>query len=345
MQAEQVSPPATPDIFRVYASLLPRWLYRFGLSPNDGPDVKQEVWLAVCEGTVTLPSDVEKAKLELFKVTRRIAQRLRRHRQNDAQRHVLEPDDYVDDVDEQERATRMLVVLDAFERLSPEHLHLAREYYVEGYTYKEMAERAGIPERRMEKRVWRVSAELQRLCQTDERLHHRKTKNQKSGMLIVPFALDLDSETRAAFCTIWDAEGRPPAFGGAPPPFGTPFNPPVFPNAPILSSLTGFVAVLGVLVLGILLVLVPVGIVALHYFRKPAHLETAQTGLRIPPIHGIAEIKVVDDVVPVYPTAAPSATSIAPALPAKPARVVPMPLDNNADEPSSSPPLERLTGD
>lgn len=343
MQAEQVSPPATPDIFRVYASLLPRWLYRFGLTPNDGADVMQEVWLAVCEGAVTLPSDVEKAKLELFKVTRRIAQRMRRHRRSDALRHVPEPNDYADDVDEQERATRMLVVLDAFERLSPEHLNLAREYYVLGYTIKEMAERAGVPEDRMEKRVWRVSAELQQICQTDERLHHRKTKRQKSGMLIVPFALDLDPETRAAFCTIWDAEGRPPTFGGAPPPSGTPFIPPVFPIASILSSLTGSaVAAVGLVVLGMLLVLVPVGILALQYVWKPAHCETAQTGLFVPPLPGIGEIKVVDDVVPVYPTDAPSTRTIAPA---KPARTVPMPLKDNADEPSSGPPLERLTGD
>lgn len=346
MHAERVPSPATTDIFKVYASLLPRWLCRFRLTPNDGPEVKQEVWLAICEGTVQLPSDVEKAKLELFKVTRRIAQRIRRHRQSDAQRHVPEPEDYADDLEEQERATRMLVVLDAFERLSPEHLHLAREYYVEGYTIKEMAERAKIPERRMEKRVWRVSAELQQFCQTDERLHHRKTKRQKSGMLIVPFALDLDAETRAAFCTIWDAEGHPPAFGGAPPPSGTPFIPPVFPIAPILSSLTGFaVAAVGLVMLGMLLVLVPLGIVALQHFWKPAHCETAQTGLRVPPVPGIGEIKDVDEVVPVYPTDAPSATTTAPPAPAKPARVVPMPLKDNADEPSSGPPLERLTGD
>jgi RNA polymerase sigma factor (sigma-70 family) len=340
MQAERVSSPATTDIFRVYASLLPRWLYRFGLTPDDGPDVMQEVWLAVCEGKVTLPSDVEKAKLELFKVTRRIAQRIRRHRQSDAHRHVPEPENYADDLEEQERATRMLVVLDAFERLSPEHLHLAREYYVEGYTIKEMAQRAKIPEDRMEKRVWRVSAELQQTCQTDERLHHRKTKRQKSGMLIVPFALDLDPETRAAFCTIWDAEGRPPAFGGAPPPMSMP---PVFPVAPILSSLTG--SAVGLVMLGMFLVLIPVGIVALQYFGKPAYLETAQTGLRVPPVPGIAEIKNVDEVVPVYPTNSPSTTTIAPAAPAKPARFVPMPLNDDADEPSSGPPLERLTGD
>ncbi len=297
----------------------------------------QEVWLAVSEGTVQLPSDVEKAKLELFKVTRRIAQRIRRHRQSDAQRYVPEPENYADDVDEQERATRMLVVLDAFERLSPEHLHLAREYYVFGYTLKQMAQRAKIPERRMEKRVWRVSAELQRLCQTDERLHHRKTKRQKSGMLIVPFALDLDAETRAAFCTIWDAEGRPPAFGGAPPPSGTPFIPQVFPIAPILSWLTGSaVAAVGLMVL----VLGLVGIVALQYLWKPAHLETAQTGLRVPPLPGMGAI---EDVVPIYPTHLP-AVPHAPAA-AKPARVVPMPLNDDADEPSSGPPLERLTGD
>jgi hypothetical protein len=299
----------------------------------------QEVRLGVCEGTVQLPDDVEKAKLELFKVTRRIAQRLRRHRLSDARRHVPEPDNYADDLEEQERATRMLVVFKAFDRLSPEHLHLAREYYVLGYTIKEMAESAKIPEDRMEKRVWRVSAELRQICQTDERLHHRKTKRQKSGMLIVPFVLDLDPETRAAFCTIWEAEGHSPAFGGAPPP--TSVTPPVFPIAPILSWLTGSaVAAVGLVVLGMLLVLVPVGIVALHYFGKPAFLETAQTGLRVPPLHGIGAI---EDVVPIYPTNLP-AVPRAPAA-TKPARVKPMPLVDDADEPSSGPPLERLTGD
>lgn len=342
MQPERVSSPATPDIFRVYASLLPRWLFRFGLAPNDGPDVMQEVWLAVCEGTVQLPSDVEKAKLELFKVTRRIAQRLSRHRQSHALRHVPEPDNYADDLEEQERATRMLVVLDAFERLSPEHLHLAREYYVLGYTIKQIAKRAGVEEDCMEKRIWRVSAELQHICQTDDRLHHRKNKRQKSGMLIVPFALDLDPETRAAFCTIWEAVGRSPEFGGAPPPSGTPTIRPVFHVAPILYSLTGSaVAAVALVMLGMLFVLVPMGIVALQYFWKPAHLETAQTGLQVPPVPGIAEIKAVDEVVPVYP----STTTIAPATPAKPARFVPMPLNDDADEPSSGPPLERLTGD
>jgi DNA-directed RNA polymerase specialized sigma24 family protein len=301
----------------------------------------QEVWLTVCEGTVQLPSDVEKAKLELFKVTRRIAQRLRRHRENDAQRYVPEPENYADDLEEQERATRMLAVLDAFERLSPEQLRLAHEHYVLGFTIKEMAQLAKIPEDRMEKQVWRVSAELQQICQTDERLHHRKTKRAKkrqSGMLIVPFALDLDPETRAAFCTIWDAEGRPPEFGGAPPPMSMP---PVFPVAPILSWLTGSaVAAVVLAVLGMLLVLVPVGIVALHYFGKPAHSETAQTGLRVPPLHGIGAI---EDVVPIYPTNLP-AIPRAPAA-TKPAWVVPMPLVDDADEPSSGPPLERLTGD
>lgn len=358
MQADRVPSraPTLTDIFHAYAAVLPNWLRRFKVPASDATDVMQEVWLAFCSGTVKLPSSISEARLELFKITRVVAQRLRRaqareeylfvphhdHRPNDPdvpmRQHMPRP---TDDIDEQELAMFKLGLFEAFERLSPKYRQLACEYYVIGYTIKEMAQRAGIKEDRMEKWVWRVSAELQRLWQKGQRAEERNKKRQ-NGALLVPFAFDLDSATRAAFCSIWEAEGDPVQTGGggtSPPPSSVP---PIFPIAPILSGMTGaVVAAVAVAILAVMLVLFPAGIVALHYFWNPPHIETAQTGLRVPPM---PEVGVIEDIVPLYPKNLPT-VSRAPARVAPPARIVHTPLDKTVHGASNGLPSERLAGD
>lgn len=352
MQADRVpSPaPALTEIFHAYVAVLPKWLRRFKVPASDAADVMQEVWLAFCSGAAKLPNSVREARLELFKITRVVAQRLRRaqareehlfvpdhdHRANDPdvprRQHVPRP---TVDVDEEELAARTLGVFEAFERLSPKHRGLARDYYVLGYTIKEMAERARVPEDRMEKWIWRVRAELEKIAQKNQRLEERNTKRQR-GLLVVPFAFDLDPATRAAFCSMWEAEGNSVEMGGggtSPPP---PSVPPISPIAPILSGITGSaVAAVGLAILVVMLVLFPAGIVALHYFWKPPHVEAAQTGLRVPALPSVGAI---DDVVPVYPTNQP----LVPRAPRPQVARKPIPVN---DEPSSGPAFERGAAD
>lgn len=358
MQVDRVSAPApTPsDIYRAYVSVLPKWLRRFSVPGADVADLMQEVWLAVCSGSVHMPQDIRDARLELFKVTRVAAVRLRRRHQREAYRLVSELDDNAHEFDvplgrsaprssdsasEEELAVRALVVFEAFNRLSPKYQQLAREYYVLGYTIKEMAAHADVPEDRMEKWVWRVRAELEKLAKNNKRLEERNTKRQR-GLLLVPFAFDLDSATRAAFCSIWEAEGKSNEIGGGgtQPPSAP--NRPVFPVAPILSGITGaIVAAVGLALLILMLLLFPVSLVALEYLWKPPPVGTAQTGLRVPPGPNVG---VIEDVVPIYPPILP-ATPRAPAIVSPPARIVHTPLDKTVHGASNGLPSERLAGD
>lgn len=348
MQADRVPSraPAPSDVYRAYVAVLPKWLRRFGVArPDDVAELMQEVWLAVCSGSVPLPNDIRDARLELFKITRLVAQRLRRaqtreghlfvpdldHRANDPdvpmRRH--EPR-LTNDVDEEKLAALTLGVFEAFERLSPKDQKLAREYYVFGYTIKEMAKLADVPEDRMEKWVWRMRAELEKLTQADERLEHRN-KKRRNRAVVVPFAFDLDPATRAAFCSIWEAEEGPAEFGGgsggAPPSI-----PPVFPVSPILLGAAGSaIAAMGLAI--VVVILASLG--AIHYFWKPPQVETAQTGLRVPPL---PEVGAIDDVVPVYPL--PVVPRALPPV-ARPARKS-IPVQ---DEPSSGPAFERGASD
>ncbi|HRI65761.1 MAG TPA: sigma-70 family RNA polymerase sigma factor [Polyangium sp.] len=299
--------PTPSDIYRAYVAVLPKWLRRFRMSGDDVADLMQEVWLAVCSGSVPLPNDVREARLELFKVTRVVAQRLRRQHEREADRLVPELDDNgldgdgpakrrgpkpTNSVDQEELAALTLGVFEAFERLSPKHRQLAREYYVLGYTIKEMAQRAGVPEDRMEKWIAGVRDELEKTAQ-------KPSKKHQSGMLVLPFAFDFDPATRAAFCSIWETEGDVVEMGNG----GTsplpPSVPPVSPIAPILAGITGSaVGAVGLTILVVMLLLFPAGIVALDYFWKPPHVETAQTGLRVP---AMPEVGAIEDVVPAYP--------------------------------------------
>ena len=342
--------PTPSDIFQAYVAVLPKWLRRFGVPASDIEDLMQEVWLAACDGTVRMPNNIQEARLELFKVTRVAAVRLRRRQEREAARFVPELEDNGHDfdmhaggcaskptniVDEEELAAQTLGVFEAFECLSPKHQRLARDYYIEGYTIKEMAVREKTPEDRMEKWIWRVRAELEKFARRNRRLDERN-KKRRNGALIVPFAFDLDPATRAAFCSIWEVEGECTEFGGGgnrPP---APPRPPVFPVAPILSGITGSaVAAIGLAILVVMLVLFPAGIVALHYFWEPPRVETAQTGLRVPALPSVGAI---DDVVPLYPTNLPKA----PRAPRPQAARKPVPVN---DEPSSGPAFERGASD
>lgn len=332
------------DFYRAYVAVVPKWLRRFKLPGADVADLMQEVWLSVCSGSVPLPNDIREARLELFKVTRLVAVRLRRRLVREGYRFLPELDDNDLDgptgpcapkptniLDEEELAAITLGVFEAFERLSPEHRRLARAYYVEGYTIKQMAELDGVPEDRMEKWVWRVRAELEKISQETQRLEKRN-KKRRSGALIVPFAFDLDPATRAAFCSIWEAEGESTAVGGGGPPPSPPSVPPVFPIAPALSGMTGAaVAAIGLAMLLVMLVLFSAGIVALQYFWKPPHLETAQTGLRVP---ALPRVRAIEDVVPLYPTNQP----LVPRAPRPQVARKAIPVK---DEPTSGPAFER----
>jgi len=337
------------DIVHAYVAVLPNWLRRFKVPTSDADDVIQEVWLAFCSGAVKVPNSISEARLELFKITRVVAQRLRRA--HEREEHFFVPDydprpndpdvpmrrqgpKPSDNIDEQELAAFKLSVFEVFERLSPKHRELARDYYVIGYTIKEMAERAGVKEDCMEKQVWRVAAELQKLWQKDQRAEVR-TKKRQNGALIVPFAFDLDPATRASFCAIWEAEGDPVKMGGggtSPPPSSVP---PIFPIAPILSDMAGsVVAAVGLAIIIVMLVLFPAGIVALHYFWNPPHIETAQTGLRVPPMPEVGAIEDVVPLYPKYPTNLPPASHVP--RPQAVRKSIPV-----KDEPTSGPAFER----
>ena len=341
MQVDRVPSSATTpsDIYRAYVAVVPKWLRRFKVPGADIADLMQEVWLAVCSGSVPLPNNIREARLELFKVTRVAAVRLRRRHAREAYRFLPERDESgndfdaplgrrapkpTDGIDEEELAALTLGVFEAFERLSPKHRRLAREYYVLGYTIKEMAQRARVPEDRMEKWIAGVRAELEKTAQKPSKKHQR-------GLLVVPFVFDLDPATRAAFCSIWEAEGDVVEMGGGDTSL-PPSVPPVSPIAPILSGTTGSaVAAVGLAILAVMLVLFPAGIMALDYFWKPPHVETAQTGLRVPTL---PEVGAIDDVVPVYPTSLP----MVPRAPRPQAARKSIPVN---DEPLSGPAFER----
>lgn len=346
MQAERAPSRAISpsDVYRAYVGVLPKWLRRFKVSNADAADVMQEVWLAVCSGSIAVPQNIQEARLELFKVTRVVAQRLRRLQEREAYRLVPELDDngrcfdvpmgrraLAHNVDEEEFAALTLGAFEAFERLSPDSQQLAREYYVLGYTIKEMAERAAVPEDRMEKWVWRVRAELEKIAQKDQRFEAREKKHQR-GLLVVPFAFDFGPEIRAAFCSIWETEGECTALGGGgghSPPLSMP---PVKPGLSAMSS--SVVAAVGWAILVVMLLIFPVGLMALHYFWPPPRVEnTAQAGLHVPPLPTVGAI---DDVMPAYPTNLPAAPPTQRAT-VKPARKS-IPVD---DDPSSGPAFER----
>lgn len=324
----------TSGLFRMYLSVLPRWLRRFRVPAADAPDVLQEVWLAVCDGSLVLPKDTQQARLALFKVTRRIAQNLRRREARDAQRHVPEPDDFPENLDVDEYAAHALALFEAIDQLPPPHHELARDYVVLGYTIKEMAERAGGKENTMERRVWRARLELTKILQMDPRKRYsdQKKKEGRRGLLVAPLALQLDAETRATFCAIWEAEGRLPAFGGPTDPPPPPVDPPVIATLPggmVVSTTIG--TVVAVFVAIVVLILVPVGIVALDYFWNPTNPSMARAGLHVPPMPNIREIEAMEDVVPAYSASAqPPPAPIAPTTAAPKSRVSKKPLTEEA---------------
>jgi RNA polymerase sigma factor (sigma-70 family) len=233
VQAEQApstqAPSPTPlDIYRAYESVLLGWLRRFRLSPPDAEDIMQEVWLGICDRSVPMPTSVQEARFALLKVAKRMAIRMRRREQRQRLRHVPDPDQYAEDVDVEAHAMYALGVFEALERLPSPHREIALEHCVLGTPIKEMAERARISESTMGKRVWRALAELEKLRREDQKLEEKRDRSRQSGLLIAPCPLDLDPETRAAFCAIWDVEGRLPQFGGPTPP--PPSPPPALPR-------------------------------------------------------------------------------------------------------------------
>ena len=323
--SEQAPSPTPLDIYRTYESVLPGWLYRFGISSTDTEDTMQEVWLGICDGSVPIPKTVQDARLELVKVTRRIAMRTRWREQRDALQHVPEPDECADDLDEEEHVVNALGVFNALERLAAPYRELVQEHYVLGYSIADMAKRAKTSESTMRKRVWRATAELEKLRQHDQTQEERPKKKRKSGLLIAPCAMELDPATRATFCAIWDAEGRLPEFGGP----KDPPHPPVpwFANAlPAVSHVArGITLKVSETILVLLLLLTSAGAVALIWFWEPTQVDSARSGLRVPqpPV-----VSAIDDVEP-YPAkapAAPSARASAPKTTPKPSQA----LDDDA---------------
>lgn len=268
-----VSPAPTPsDVFCSYVSALPKWLRHFGVPASDIACFMQIVWQSVCKGPLRLPNDIREARLGLLTVTRRAAVSLYVRYLFEAYRFVPELDDGGTDfdevrigrqppvqlkvIDQEELFPFMLGIIEALERLSPEHQRLVRDHYVLGYTIKELAIRAGVSEKRMEKRVSRVSAKLEKLLQKNERWEGRNEKRE-SRALVTLFESNLDPVSRALFCSMCDPERKHNALGdGALP--SSPSIPHVFPIARVLSETTALViAAIGLVILIAMLVLGP----------------------------------------------------------------------------------------
>ena len=207
------------DLHKAYGALLPQWFRRLRVPDGDVSDAAQDVWLEVSTDPAQIPANENEARRILWNVSARVAERLRdRAKKAGSRRHpTTEPED-VAGPNMEERASIALALLEQLDSLDESTRRLVIASKVFGFTDAEIAESEGLSPQVVQARIWRACAKIsQKLGKSEERC----------GALLMPGELVIDGETRAAFCAIWEAEGRLPQFGGpkGPPPPPPPFFP------------------------------------------------------------------------------------------------------------------------
>ncbi len=299
-------------------------------------DLCQEIRLALWESK-DVPATWEEARVVFLRMTSRVAQRAKR--QVLRQGTLVElPEDFAECVERD--VLRSLALLNALEKLTDHERWLVKECKIDGRTYADVAHDVGVTEDAVRNRLWRAMARLVAIFEGEN-----NDKREKRGAIIAPLAFEFTDLQRAAFSTIWHAEGRVPMLGGGPP--NPPGPPPVVPGAPpvavapvVSAAVRSAVSAVTIAIVVVLLLLVPTGVVAIYYFWDPPHAQTANKGLRAPPV------SVIEDVVPMYVAPSREQTSVqTPAASSSAGVQAPAPLRSSAvvrsnEVTSSSPPLD-----
>ncbi|MDC0750060.1 RNA polymerase sigma factor, partial [Polyangium mundeleinium] len=184
-------------LFRAYAAELPRWFSRLRVPPCDVADASQEVWLELQEHPEQVPTSQGEARLALFTVAARIAQRFRRRAALDASRRhpTTEPEHLAAAESLDDRMSAALTLLDAFVALDEFTRRLVIASKVLGHTDAEIARAVGLTEASVQARIWRTCTQL-----ATKRDEHKR--NKRRGALLLPGELVIDPEIRAAMAAI-----------------------------------------------------------------------------------------------------------------------------------------------
>jgi DNA-directed RNA polymerase specialized sigma24 family protein len=308
---ERVTSATIGELYRAYHAHLPGWFRRLGLSKEEAKDASQTLWLLVVEkfdgGSANLPN----SKNELSRLVSNIARNVQRRAVRDKDRHACAiPDELPGSIPNAEDLAYARDLIAAIDQLDDSSRDLFIANKILGYQCPEIAAMTGLTDDTIWIRVWNACAQIQKkLGNSDER-------KDKRGIVIAPADIEIKRETRAVFCAIWSAEGRMPQFGGPKDP------PPPFPSfvkaAPILSEAArGVTLRVNQTILLILLLFTSAGTVALLWIWEPGKVNTARSGLRMPP----EPIEEIPDVVDEYQgnTSPPvQSAQSAPVAPAKP---------------------------
>lgn len=306
VSAQSVPPVVSvKDLHKAYGALLPQWFRRLRVPDGDVSDAAQDVWLEVSTDPAQIPANENEARRILWNVSARVAERLRERAKKSASRqHPTTGPEDVAGPNIEERASIALALLEQLDSLDESTRRLVIASKVFGFTDAEIAESEGLSPQVVQARIWRACAKIsQKLGKSEER----------RGALLLPGELVIDGETRAAFCAIWEAEGRLPQFGGpkGPPPPPPPRPPAKLVSLPFAPLTMPKLAALAVFVLFALLALV--GLVALLVVLTRPHEppRLARSGLVTPPLTFDVSSNAVTPSTPTTPTTTPSASSSA----------------------------------
>lgn len=303
-------------------------------------DICQEIRLALWE-IKDQPVTRDEARLVFLRMASRFESRAKRQvfRQGAL---VEQPEELAQAIERD--AVRTLTLFNALEKLSAEDQWLVKECKIEERSHADVARQLGVSDHTVGNRLWRALTKLSALLKEGEkRLDENDAKDRKAGAVVAPLAFEFTETQRAAFSAIWRAEGRVPMFGGGPPdppgpPPVVPVVPPV-PVAPVVAAIPAVSAAVGsavsavtMAVVIVLLILVPTSVVAIYYFWDPPLAQTANKGLRAPPVN------VVDDVVPM--NFVPARREQAPARIEVPPASSSSSSVRSKDTPNSSPPID-----
>jgi RNA polymerase sigma factor (sigma-70 family) len=273
------------------------------------PDAEQELWLVVSKDPHRFTS-LDDARIELLNLASNIAKRVRREEQRDRLHHdrTFEPERLRDQADSPLEILQACQLLDVIDELEDRLRTVFINYRILGFNTRELAKMLGIDETTVSDRALSAAAEIQK------KLARKAAKDRrKLGVFIAPTTLEIKPEFRAAFCAIWETEGRLPGGSKNPPPL----PPPWWFVSVVPAMQTAAETVVSsarLVVLTILLLFVPVSLFALYYVWDPARSNTARAGLQVPPTPEIGEI---NDIVDAYPAAqAPAAPSARASTPA-----------------------------
>ena len=263
------------------------WFRRLGLSARDADDAAQDVWAEVGKNPEQIPASDREARLALFKLAAREADRLRKRAKRDAARRdsTLAVEELAPDGNAEERVAENFALMEALDALDSQTRRLVLASKLYERTDREIAAEEGLTPSSVQSRVWRTCAELWR------RVHaHDEGQDRRRGVLVLPGALVIAPEFKAAMCAIWEAEGRLPSFGGPggpgggpPPPPPPPQQPPTLPAAPALPWLVASPAAAVALV--VVLVFGPaVTVLVVLFLGSHDHPALARAGLEVPPV-------------------------------------------------------------